>query len=219
MSGAGKRRRKNRHRRERDWKARFPLYQAVFPSDAAGRFGRPVDRNEGREIAVSGPLAQGDLASVDVPKVAPPTAVGQLERVLDSPEIRELVERIEALRWTGRPGFGARAMVAMMLAKSIYALPTWSRAARLVAEHPALQAVVGCAPSQWACYRFHTKLREHSELLADALDAVLASLRERLPEIGRDVAIDGSDLPAYANGMNKKSKPGPERAPGEYSDP
>jgi hypothetical protein len=110
-------------------------------------------------------------------------------------------------------------MVGMMLAKSIYALPTWSKLSLLVAEHPALQAAIGCAPSQWACYRFAAKLREHSDTLADCLDAVLASLRDRLPELGRDVAIDGSDLPAYANGMSKRSKHGPERLPSEYSDP
>ncbi len=156
---------------------------------------------------------------MDARTVPPQTAVEQLEGVLDSPEIRALIEQIEALRWTGRPGYGARAMVGMALAKSLYALPTWSRIARLVAEHPALQAVIGAAPSQWACYRFAVKLREHSDALADCLDALLASLHDRLPELGRDVAIDGSDLPAYANGQRFKSKNGPERAPDEYSDP
>jgi hypothetical protein len=114
-----------------------------------------------------------------------PSREGSGEAVLDSPEIRALIEQIEAPRWTGRPGYGERAMVGMMLAKSIYALPTWSRAARLVAEHPGLQAVIGCAPSQWACYRFAPTLREHSDVLADCLDRVLASLAERLPELGR----------------------------------
>jgi hypothetical protein len=155
------------------------------------------------------------MASQTVP---PQSAVGQLESVLDSPEIRALIEAIDGLRWTGRPGYGARAMVGIALAKSLYALPTWSRIARLVAEHRALQAVIGSAPSQWACYRFAVKLREHSDALADCLDAVLASLAERVPELGRDVAIDGSDLPAYANGQRRKSKHGPERKPDEYSD-
>jgi hypothetical protein len=35
--------------------------------------------------------------------------------------------------------------------------------------------------------------------------------------MGRDVAIDGSDLPAYANGQRYLSKNGPERK--TYSDP
>jgi hypothetical protein len=32
-----------------------------------------------------------------------------------------------------------------------------------------------------------------------------------VPEVGRDVAIDGSDLPGYANGQRFLSKNGPER--------
>jgi hypothetical protein len=75
----------------------------------------------------------------------------------------------------------------------------------------------GEGPSEWACYRFARKLREHSEALADCLDRVIASLAERFPELGRDVAIDGSDLPAYANGQRYLSKNGPEREC--YSDP
>jgi Transposase DDE domain len=109
-------------------------------------------------------------------------------------------------------------MVGMMLTKALYALPTWTRTARLVREHSELRSVLGSeAPSEWACYRFARKLREHSEALADCLDRVIASLHERLPEYGRDVAIDGSDLPAYANGQRFLSKHGPERE--KYSDP
>jgi hypothetical protein len=88
------------------------------------------------------------------------TASGPLH---DSPEIRALIAEIEALRWTGRPGYGVRAMVGMTLAKGIYALPTWSRIARLVAEHPGLQATLGCAPSQWACLARSPRRRRASQ--------------------------------------------------------
>ena len=40
---------------------------------------------------------------------------------------------------------------------SMYAIPTWTRTVRLVAEHAALRAALGCedaTPSEWACYRF-----------------------------------------------------------------
>jgi Transposase DDE domain len=46
---------------------------------------------------------------------------------------------------------------------------------------------------------------------------VTASLRGEIPEYGRDLAIDASDLPAYANGQRFLSKNGPERE--RYSDP
>jgi len=154
---------------------------------------------------------------VDSQKVPPRSAVSELAGLLDSPGVARLIAELEVTRWTGRPGFPIRAMVAMMLAKALYALPSWTRVARLMAEHSELRAVVGCAPSEWACYRFARKLREHSEALADCLDRVIASLHERLPEMGRDIVIDGSDLPAYANGQRYLSKHGPERE--RFSDP
>src|SRR5262249_15040305 len=135
----------------------------------------------------------------------------------DSREVRGLVERLEETRWTGRPGYPLRAMVGMALVKGLYALPTWTRVARLVAEHAALRAVLGCAPSVDACYRFAEKLRGHSTGLADGMGAVLDWLRDALRDIGKHIAIDGSDLPAYANGQRTLFKTGPERE--RYSDP
>ena len=108
-------------------------------------------------------------------------------------------------------------MIGMALAKSIYAIPTWTRLVRLVAEHDGLRRVIGCAPSEWACYRFARTLRQHSDKLAACLDRVLAGVAEQLPDLGQNIAIDGSDLPAYANGQRYLSKNGPERK--KFSDP
>jgi hypothetical protein len=149
--------------------------------------------------------------------VHPTRDTNQLADLLDSPEIAGLVAKLQETRWTGRPGYPVRAMVGMALVKSLYALPTWTRVARLVADHVGLRSVLGCAPTHWACYRFTTKLRQHSAALADCMGAVLDSLRDALPEMGKHIAIDGSDLPAYANGMRFLRKNGPERE--RYSDP
>ena len=92
---------------------------------------------------------------MDVLKVAPRSAASELAGLLDSPEIAGLVRELEATRWTGRPGYPIRAMVGMALAKSMYCIPTWTRTARLVAEHAALRTALGCedaTPSEWACY-------------------------------------------------------------------
>jgi len=113
-------------------------------------------------------------------------------------------------------------MVGIALAKSIYALPCWTRVVRLVREHTALQDALGCVgavPSEWACYRFTRKLRDHGDLLDRCITGVVAGLSEARPGLGRDVAIDGSDMPAYANGQRYVSKGGRERALSEYSDP
>ena len=87
--------------------------------------------------------------------------------------------------------------------------------AALIAEHPGLQAALGGAPSvgpatgslgncartirSWRLSRPHGR-----------------PLRE-VPDIGRDVAIDASDLPAFANGQRYVSQHGPERE--RFSDP
>src|SRR5438132_9907739 len=154
------------------------------------------------------------MASAKVPLRS---VADQLAGILDSPEIAALVAELDALNWTGQKGYGARALVGACLVKSLYAIPTWSRTARLIAEHRALADALGGTPSQWACYRFCRKLREHSDKLADCLNRITAALRDELPEYGVDVAIDASDLTAYANGQRYLSKNGPERE--RYSDP
>jgi hypothetical protein len=63
----------------------------------------------------------------------------------------------------------------------------------------------------------HGELRTHADKLARCFDSITAALREERPEYGVDVAIDASDLTAYANGQRYLSKNGPERE--RYSDP
>jgi Transposase DDE domain/Transposase domain (DUF772) len=149
------------------------------------------------------------------------SAAAELAELLDSPEITRLIADLEATRWTGRPGYPLRAMVGMALAKSIYAIPTWTRTVALVREHAGLLAALGCeeCPSVYACYRFTAKLRDHTHLLEGCIARVLKELKKRNPLLGWDVAIDASDMPAYANGQRFVSKGGRERSDDEFSDP
>jgi hypothetical protein len=142
-----------------------------------------------------------------------------LKRLLDSPEIGQLIEELEATRWTGRPGYPIRTMIGLALAKSLYAIPTWTKTVELVREHWALQRALGCEgkpPSVWAAYRFAEKLRDNGEVIERCIDSVVEGLRSKLPSYGRDLSIDASDMPAYANGQRYLSKNGPERE--RYSD-
>jgi hypothetical protein len=150
-------------------------------------------------------------------KVARRSVAAEIATVLDSPEVAALIAELDALRWTGRKGYGARTMLGACLVKTLYAIPTWTRVADLIAEHPGLEAALGGAPSHWACYRFARKLRAEREVLAGCLDAIVTALREQHPDLGREVAIDASDIPAYANGQRYIYDGGPERQ--RYSDP
>ncbi len=154
--------------------------------------------------------------------VPPRSDAVQVAGLLNSPEITQLVAELEATRWTGRPGYPVSAMVGMALTKNVYTLPTWTRTVALVREHAALRMALGCpdvasVPSVHACYRFTRKLRKFKPLLDACLDRVIAALHEQIPELGTTVAIDASDLPAYANGQRYLYKGGPERK--QYSDP
>ncbi len=145
-----------------------------------------------------------------VPKVAPqPASVAQIEGLLASPEIQRLIAELTETRWTGRPGYPVRTMVGMALAKSVYALPTWTKVVALVAEHWKLQRVLGCegeTPSKWAAYRFAEKLRDNGESVERCIDSVVEGLKAKLPAYGTNLAVDASDLPAFANGQRYVSK-------------
>ena len=138
-------------------------------------------------------------------------------KTLDSPELQVLIGELEQKRTIGRRGYGARALVGACLVKSLYALPTWSRTAQLIGEHQALQEALGGAPSVYALYRFAAKLRFHKRLLSECIGQVIATLREQMPGYGRDVAIDSTDLAAFANGQRYRYRGGPERE--AFSDP
>lgn len=153
------------------------------------------------------------------PNVAGGAASATLKQLLDSPEIGRLIEELQATRWTGRPGYPIRALVGLALAKSLYAIPTWTKTVALVGEHWALQRALGCEgnpPSVYAAYRFAEKLRAHGDKLDRCIDSVVEGLGSKLPLYGRDLAIDASDMPAYANGQRDI---GEVEEPKRFSDP
>jgi hypothetical protein len=149
--------------------------------------------------------------------VSLPRDTAHVAALLDSPEVASLIAQIEATRWTGRPGYSIRAMVGLALVKSLYCLPTWTRAVALVRDHDGLRDVLGAVPSVDAACRFTVKLRAHGDMLAVCIGKMISALREAHPEMGQTVAIDGSDLPAYANGQKYVSRGGALRK--RFSDP
>ena len=154
------------------------------------------------------------MDSLTVPRRS---AAASVAAILNSPEISELIDELDSLRWVGRRGYGARTLLGACLVKAIYAIPTWTRVADLISEHHALADTLGGTPSHWACYRFARKLRGERGRIAGCIDNIAAALREHEPAMGREVAIDASDMPAYANGQRFLYNHGPERR--VYSDP
>src|SRR5262245_35222906 len=92
-------------------------------------------------------------------------SAASVRALLGLPEITQLITNLEALHWTGRPGFPVKSLVGAVLAKSVYCLPTWTRTATLIAEHATLSDILGDTPSVHALYRFAGKLRKHEKML------------------------------------------------------
>jgi IS5 family transposase len=168
-----------------------------------------------RAALTAGDLDQGDVTSMTTPSIALECAE-TIATILHSVEINDLVEELDFLRWTGRPGYSTRTMMGIVLTKSVYALPTWTRTLALVKEHAALRAAIGCkddrdVPSIDAIYRFTKKLGRCEGQLQECTDAILNALRSKNPDMGKNIAIDGSSLPAYARGAKTRFPGGPER--------
>lgn len=154
------------------------------------------------------------MATSNVASARDAAHVGAL---LDSPEIAGLIADLQETRWTGRPGYPIRAMVGLALVKNVYTLKTWTRTVGLVRDHAGLRETLGASPSVDAAYRFAAKLREHNAKLTSCIETTLAAIHDIKPEMGQTVAIDGSDLPAYANGQKYVSRGGALRK--KFSDP
>lgn len=151
-------------------------------------------------------------------KVARRTVVADVAALLDSPEIAALIAAIDGIGSTrGRKGYGTRTLVGAVLIRGIYGLPSWTWTAALIREHPALCEIIGGAPTNWACCRFATKLCKNRSVLGEFFDRCAEALRGVNPDFGRDVAIDASDLRAWANGQRYVSKGGKLRE--RFSDP
>lgn len=154
------------------------------------------------------------MATDTVPRRAVAESVAT---ILDSPEVASLIEELNAgpldrearLRRTG----SARSVHRQGALRD----PSLDACRRPDRRSPRSVGGAGGTPSHWACYRFATKLRKHRAPLAACIDALAVSLREQFPEMGKDVAIDASDLPAWANGQRFLYNHGPERQ--AYSDP
>jgi hypothetical protein len=74
-----------------------------------------------------------------------------------------------------------------------------------------------CPQPRRGVHGFAKKLRDFKPLLDDCLDRILTNLRREKKVMGLHIAMDGTDLPAYAVGQKTLWKDGPERT--HFSDP
>lgn len=117
----------------------------------------------------------------------------------------ELIASLKAP--TGRPGYTAKVLWKTYVASVVLGLPTFASLIRALQNNPMLCVACGITspdgiPTKFAYSRFIRKLSEprYVVMVKNVMRSLTRSLYETLPDFGKSVAIDSTDLKAWANG-------------------
>jgi hypothetical protein len=86
-------------------------------------------------------VTKGECTPLASGKVTRRTAIADVAELLDSPEVAALIAAL-APQGRGRKGFGPRSLVGACLVKALFALPTCTRVAALIASIPACKRLL-----------------------------------------------------------------------------
>jgi IS5 family transposase/transposase len=127
--------------------------------------------------------------------------------VLEALPAEKLILTLESEHWTGRKGYPVRGMWSALIAGVLYQCESLADILRLLKHDKETRTVCGFAkdnlPSDDALGRFLKKLVIHEELLEECFIGLVTRLRALLPGFGTKLAVDSTDIKAYANGYRK----------------
>ncbi|MCH8026447.1 MAG: transposase, partial [Chloroflexi bacterium] len=141
-----------------------------------------------------------------------PAPFEELEKIFEALDDGELIDALEATRWTGRPGYPVRVMWRTLVASFYLGVVHDTDLVRALRSNPLLASACGIdrpedVPSKFAYCRFRKKLIMFNDLVAKILTACVDHLREKLPNFGAIVAVDATDVKAWANGLHQETDP------------
>ncbi len=136
----------------------------------------------------------------------------ELRAIFDNLPDRKLLEALEKTRWTGRPGYPIKVMWHTLVASFYLGLVHDTDLVRTLHANPLLAVTCGInspdgIPSKFAYCRFRKKLVAFNDLVASVLAQCVEALRNALPGFGDTVAVDATDVKAWANGMHQDTDP------------
>ncbi len=127
-------------------------------------------------------------------------------------------ELLKALKvyYAGRRGYTNRVLWRTYVAMTVLNLPSFASRIRALQNNPLLAIACGIysreeIPSKFAYSRFMRKLaqRKYLKRVKDVMRELTRRLYHTLPDFGKSVAIDSTDLKAWSNG-NKKPVSDPD---------
>ena len=124
--------------------------------------------------------------------------------VLEALPAEKLLIALEQEHWTGRKGYSVRGMWAALIAGVLNNSHSLADVIRLLKRAKETRLICGFSkdnmPGEDALGRFLKKLVKHAGLFNEFLNQLVNRLRELLPGFGAKIAIDSTDILAYANG-------------------
>lgn len=131
---------------------------------------------------------------------------GFLRSVLDSieetPEAQAFLDEILDLRRNTRPGYPPRTMLRAFCLKYLLNEEFNVNMIQRLRDSAKLRQLCGFrgdVPSESSFSRFFNKLADRAELIEQSISSIVDHIHDHLPHMGDVVAIDSTDVAAYAN--------------------
>ena len=136
--------------------------------------------------------------------VAQRSRVTELRDIFDAMADETLIGRLQAYRWTGRPGYPRRAMWRAYVASFYLNLPHTNALIRELQDDRVLREVCGFdadapLPDRRTFNRFIRRVADHADLVEACLGDLTTQLKALLPDLGDVVAIDASTVRTHSN--------------------
>jgi transposase len=134
--------------------------------------------------------------------------VRQLHAIFDTLPDKELIADLTAR--TGRPGYTVKILWGTYVAMAVLGLPSFASLIRTLQNNPYVAIACGITspegiPTKFAYSRFMRKLsqRKYVVMVKNIMRSLTRSLYDALPDFGKSVCIDSTDLKAWSQGARK----------------
>lgn len=132
----------------------------------------------------------------------------QLSAIFRTLPDKELLGELKA--HTGRPGYTVEVLWKTYIAMFVLGLPTFANLIRSLQNNPMLAVACGITdsdgiPTKYAYSRFMGKLAQptHVVMVKNIMRSLTRSIYETLPDFGKSVALDSTDIKAWSNGAKR----------------
>ena len=140
--------------------------------------------------------------------------LGELAAVFQSLDAADLLQRLEEYRPTGRPGYPLKALWPAYVASFVLNLPHTNTLIRRLEDEPDFRHLCGfgdALPHRTTFNRFIQRLSHHVDLVEACFARLTHQLKQLLPDLGPEVAIDSTTVRSNCNPNRPKVRRGVKR--------